>query len=163
MALGKATEHRVTTMLLEEGRTVLLPAVDDDGVDIVVLPKTSGVMAEAATKEGKVENDVLFNFIMASQSNGQYGTLQAIQVKSISTGGLFAAISCPNPRPNYWFVFYIKDIDTIWLINSMDFVKIASRNVTGKNKGKYSLDLATKVNRTRKHTEYIATDFSRIP
>ena len=40
----------------------------------------------------------------------------------------FAAMDIRNPRPNYWFVFYLCDTGTFWLINSMDVVRLASRN-----------------------------------
>lgn len=85
---------------------------------------------------------------------GQSGILE-VQVKSLSTGGLFAAISCPNPRPNYFYVFYIRSIETYWLIPSLDFVKIASQNsATCKNAFKYSLTLATGKGELRR-SEYI--------
>ena len=90
-----------------------------------------------------------------------------IQVKSIATGGLFAAFNCPNPKPNYWFVFYIWDIDTMWLINSMDLtdpkLKLSLQNIKGKNIGKYSISLANKKGPVAKCAQYIITDFSKLP
>jgi len=136
MLLGASTEHLIVSMLLKEEREVYLPAVDDHGVDILVKTK----------KQGKANS------------------YQELQIKSISKGGLFAAINCANPQKNYWFVFYIRQHKTLWLINSMDFVKIASM-VTKKTKnyGKYSLALAT-VKGTRKQMDkYIVHDFSKLP
>lgn len=135
MYLGISSEHFILSKLLGEGREIYTPTVDDHGVDLLV--RTIDI-----------------------NNSHQY---QEIQIKSISNGGLFAAISCPNPSPNYWFVFYIKDIDTIWLINSQDFVKIASKNVSGRNIGKYSLALANKKGATEKCSQYIITDFSKLP
>ena len=132
MLLGQSAEYKIASMLLADGREIYLPVVEDHGVDMLVV----------------------------SESNAN--SYQELQIKSISKGGLFAAISCPNPRENYWFVFYIKDIDTIWLINSMDFVKIASQNKQGKNIGKYSLSLATKGGKMH-YQQDIITDFSRLP
>lgn len=123
-------------MLLAENREVYLPAVDDHGVDLIArtLPNQGG----------KTE-------------------FQEIQVKSVSTGGLFAAIKCDNPRDNYWFVFNIKDIDKMWLINSHDFVKLSSRNSKGENIGKFTLDLKP-ANRTPiKQSQYLITNFSKLP
>ena len=114
--LGRASEYFVMSKLVYEQREVYYPAVDDHGVDLLVKTKMTTNPHE----------------------------YQEIQIKSLSTGGLFAAISCNNPKPNYWFVFYIKDIDKMWLINSIDFVDIASVNTKGKNIGKYSLCLANK-------------------
>lgn len=141
MHLGRSTEQLVISKFLAEGREVYVPLVDDHGVDLIVVPK------ESKTEEG--------------ESIGY----QEIQVKSLSKNGLFAAITCPDPRPNYWFIFYVQNKDTFWLINSMDFVKLASQNSQGKNVGKYSLGLAsdTKKGPKIKYPEYVVTDFSRIP
>ena len=121
-ALGKATEYKVASIFLDADCEVYLPAVDDHGVDMLVIPP-------------KNLNDMLS--------------------LPLSTGGLFAAISCPNPRPNYFYVFYIRSIETYWLIPSLDFVKIASQNsATCKNAFKYSLTLATGKGELRR-SEYI--------
>lgn len=135
MCLGKSSEFLVMSKLLNECREVYEPVVDDHGVDLLVRTNQQG-------------------------NSHQY---QEIQIKSISSGGLFAAINCPNPSPNYWFVFYVKDINTMWLINSMTFVGIASRNVNGKNIGKYSLSLANKKGPIQKFANYIITSFSTLP
>ncbi|MGM9844731.1 MAG: hypothetical protein ACI30K_00665 [Muribaculaceae bacterium] len=150
---GKAVEQKVAAMLLEEGRDVYLPTVDDHGVDILVAPKNSTDAPKASEENELVE--------LTTASGTQVAIYQELQVKAVSYG-LVANIKCPDPRPNYWYVLYVKSVDTYWLINSMDFVKIASQNVKGKNVGKYSLDLATKKG-TKKHTQYIITDFSRLP
>lgn len=135
MYLGKASEHLIISKLLSEGREIYVPAVDDHGVDLLV---------------------------RTIQTNSSH-TYQEIQVKSISTGGLFAAISCPKPSPNYWYVFYVKDINTLWLINSVDFTNIASKNVKGKNVGKYSLSLANKKGPAKNWSKYIITNFNQLP
>lgn len=136
MCLGKATESLVTARLLKSLREVYTPVVDDHGVDVIV-PGLSG------------------------------NSYQEIQIKSIATGGLFAAINCPNPRPNYWFVFYVWDIETMWLINSMDLtnpnLKLSSKNVNGRNVGKYSISLANKKGPVAKCAQYIITDFNKLP
>ena len=137
MYLGQSTEYLILSKLLVEGREVYVPTVDDHGIDALVLSKQPG-------PEGK-------------------HVYQELQIKSKTEGGLFAAISCPNPRDNYWYVFYVKQYDTLWLINSLDFVKIASLNTTGKNKGKYSLSLATKKSVRKSVANFIITDFSKLP
>lgn len=133
MLLGQSVEYKIASMLLGEGREIYLPVVDDHGVDMLV-----------------------------AQSQSKTPSYQELQIKSVSKGGLFAAITCNNPRPNYWFVFYVKSIDKIWLINSTVFVQIASQNKQGKNCGKYSLSLATKGGKIRHH-EYVVKDFSKLP
>lgn len=133
--LGQASEYLVMSKLVNEQREIYYPAVDDHGVDLLV--KT-----------------------ITSDNTYEY---QEIQIKSLSTGGLFAAISCPNPKPNYWFVFYIKDIDTMWLINSMDFIKLASQNTKGNNIGKFSISLTNKKGPSGKCANYVITDFGKLP
>lgn len=139
MYLGQSSEHKILSMLLAEEREVYLPTVDDHGVDALVLTKSVNPNASRIYQE--------------------------LQIKSLTENGLFAAISCPNPRPNYWFVFYVKQHDTIWLINSMHFVKIAScvTKPGSKNLGKYSLSLATKRSIRKATASFIVTDFSKLP
>lgn len=139
MYLGQSTEQKILSMLLAEEREVYLPTVDDHGVDALVLTRSTSPNAPRIYQE--------------------------LQIKSLSEGGLFAAIPCPNPRPNYWFVFYVKQHDTIWLINSMDFVKIAScvTKPGSKNLGKYSLSLATSKSISQLRSQYIVTNFSKLP
>lgn len=136
MLLGASTEHLIVSMLLKEERELYLPAVDDHGVDILVKSK----------KHGKVN------------------TYQELQIKSLSKKGLFAAIKCPNPQRNYWFVFYVRQHETIWLINSLEFVKIASVVTKNTNNfGKYSLSLATLKGIRKEMKKYVVKDFSRLP
>lgn len=162
LALGESTEMLIISRLLDEGREVWLPTVDDHGVDLLV--KTRNVRQGDRTK---AEN---YDF-------------QEIQIKSVKEGGLFAAMRI-NPRPNYWFVFYIKNIDKMWLINSVDLVNSKRRYpqlkpgnprylATSQNKnpkmkniknfGLWSLDL-TPTNRTPIKSEDFAVDnFAQIP
>ncbi len=142
LLLGKSTELLITSILLDYEREVYLPAVDDHGVDLLV--RTRHVMQ---TERNRPEN---FEF-------------QELQVKSVSSGGLFAALKCEHPRPNYWFVFFIKDINRIWLVNSMDLVNEASRNISGKNIGLYTYDLKPSGRTPVKHPEHLTTDFSQLP
>lgn len=142
--LGESTEMLVTSMLLADLRDTYLPAVDDHGVDIIV-----------RTKE----------FQPGDGSKAEHYEYQELQVKSASAKGLFAPLKCPNPRPNYWFVFYIRDINRMWLVNSQDLVRLSSRVTKpgAKAFGTYTFDL-TPVKRTPiKHPEFLITDFSSLP
>lgn len=143
LLLGKATEWMVSSMLLAENRELYLPAVDDHGVDLIVRTRNYNPSVDSKVPE--------------------HYEFQEIQVKSMTTGGLFAAIKCEVPRPNYWFVFYVKDIDRMWLVNSEDFCRLASRNSKGRNIGKYSLDLHPSKRTLLKQTQFIITDFSNLP
>ena len=156
--LGKSTEMLVASMLLAQNRELYLPCVDDHGVDMLVRTKNF-------QKEGDYSKPENFEF-------------QEIQIKSVSKGGLFAAITL-NPRPNYWFIFYIQDIDKMWVINSMDIANYkdingnskpgdtnyiaASQNQTGSNIGKWSIDLTPTKKNPIKSEEYLIKDFSKLP
>ena len=39
---------------------------------------------------------------------------------------------------------YVKSLDKLWVINSVTLVKIASQNQSGKNVGKYSINVTSK-------------------
>lgn len=115
MYFGEATEHLVVSKLLNEDREVYRPVVDDHGIDILVKSKA-----------------------------GASDDYQEIQVKSKASKGLFAGIKCPKPRRNYWFIFYVKARNEFWLINSVNFVKIASQNKKGLHAGTYSITITSK-------------------
>ena len=156
--LGKATELLVSSLLLKDQRELYQPVVDDHGVDLIV--RTIDYNPDAPIEEPS------------------HYEFQEIQVKSVKEGGLFAAINI-DPRPNYWFVFYIRDIDKMWLINSMDIINhqqinaglkpgdagsiAASQNKKGNSIGKWSIDFTPTKRTPIKAANYIITDFSKLP
>ena len=142
-SLGKSTELLVTSMLLDEGREVCVPMVDDHGIDLLV--KTREYIAGDRTKP---EN---YDF-------------QEIQIKSVTDGGLFV-FTCKEARPNYWFIFYVKEKDVFWLINSIELINggISYVNKTGKHIGHYTAPLSTKKKINDKFAYLIVKDFNKIP
>lgn len=140
LLLGKSTEMMIASRLLAENREVYLPCVDDHGVDIIVRTKD-------------------FDKSLPDSDPRSY-EFQEIQVKSVSRGGIFV-FSC-TPRPNYWFVFYNQSSGLTWLIPSEELPTICSINKTGKNIGKYSLDLKATNKTPIKHKEYVSSDFSSL-
>lgn len=137
--LGRSTEYRVGAMLLDEQRELYFPAVDDHGVDLIVRTR-AGCVGDGTAPE--------------------HYEFQEIQVKSASSGGLFV-FTC-SPRPNYWFVFFVKDTGRMWLINSMDIPSLASVNVSGKNIGKYTLNLCATRKTPVKLPQYSIENFSKL-
>ncbi len=161
--LGKSTESLVLSLLLKENREAYLPAVDDHGVDLIVRTRTCAASSDAPS--GAAPAAPAYEFGSAGERDACLAAeFQEIQVKSLSSGGLFAAMDIRNPRPNYWFVFYLCDTGTFWLINSMDVVRLASRNLDqAKNAGKYSLQLAYRSKPRPCFDRYVASGFSRLP
>lgn len=140
--LGESTEMLVASMLLGEGRELYLPAVDDHGVDMIV-----------RTRHKSVGDGIL----------AEHHDFQEIQIKSRYKGGLFAGMTV-NPRVNYWFIFYIQDINKFWLINSLDVYRNSSINKPGsKNAGKCSLTLAGKKGPRAAMSQYIVNNFNKLP
>lgn len=100
--------------MMREGFDVYLPTADDHGVDIVA--KTPA------------------------------GNTVEIQVKALAKttkGGVFAGIN-HTQSPNFYFIFYLESKDKTWILSSKHFVFLASQNKTGKNIGKYSINILKK-------------------
>lgn len=138
--LGRYTEYRVFSMLLDEQRELYLPVVDDRGIDLIV-----------RTRDRSAGNGLM----------PEHYEFQELQIKSASTDGLFV-FPC-FPRPNYWFVFYIHSSGLTWLISSMDIPTIASVNTKGKHLGKYTLNLRPTKKTPVKFPQYSISKFSKLP
>ena len=142
--LGKYGELTVTARLIDEGREVYFPAVDDHGIDMMIITRDT---------------------IQGDGSLPEHYPFQEIQVKTLKEGGLFV-FTCRNPRPNYWFVFYVKATGLFWLINSVELVKreVSSPNHADRpNEGAYTVSLATRTRITPKNERFLVKDFDRIP
>ncbi len=136
---GKRMEYFIISKMLEQNLDVYIPLVDDIGIDAIVR-----------------KNDKSFVQVqIKARSN---------EVKD-GNAALFAGITHPE-RENYFFILYSQRLDVMWIFSSTEFVKLARRNKTGKNTGKYSI----KLNGTRKGKEYpldkykafICEDFEKI-
>ncbi len=126
---GKRIEYWVLAKMLKEGLDLYVPLVDDFGID-AVLRKEDGSFVEIQIK--------------ARSKSSKLGD-----------GARFSAIS-HDFRPNYFFVFYSEKLEQFWIMSSEDFIKEASQNKTGNNKGKRSICFnGCKTNReTKKKYEY---------
>jgi hypothetical protein len=110
--------------MLLEGLDVYVPLVDDFGIDAVIR-KANNQFVEVQIKARS--RDVL-----------------------AGDAALFAAIDHPEPRENYYFVFYSERLDAMWIMSSQQFIKEAHQNKSGKNAGKRSI----KFNGTKKGADY---------
>ena len=146
-SFGKRVEFTIIAKMLKEGLDIYRPMVDDKQIDCI-LRRDDGTFAELQIKGRSKNTDK-------------------------TRAALFSAIKC-IPNINYWFIFYsegVGDNGTIWIMNSLEFVKLASKNKRGKNIDKYSIlfnstkidELGNKIAYPRSlFVKYIAQDFSRI-
>jgi hypothetical protein len=140
-AFGKRMEFYVVGLMLKEGLDVYLPLVDDDAIDAVV-KKTDGSFVEVQIKARS--NDVKFG-----------------------NAGFFAGLK-HEYRENYWFVFYSQRMDTIWILNSKEFINLGRQNKSGKSSGKRTIKFNGKNTKLQlehvlpRFKKYVASDFSRI-
>lgn len=112
-SFGKRIEYWIIGLLLKQGFDVFVPMVDDDGIDAIL-----------------------------RHPNGRKVDLQ-IKARSGAVGfgdaALFSALSHPEVRADYYFVFYAERMDMMWLVSSADFIDLSVQNKTGKNVGLRSL------------------------
>lgn len=141
---GRRMEYWIIGRMLKEGLDVYVPLVDDFGIDAVVRRPT-----------------------------GQFLEVQ-IKARSADVGfgdaALFSAINHPEPRPNYYFLFYSERLSSMWIMSSEQFIAEAVQNKNGKNAGLRSIwfNGSRKDKQTGESREYpkprfdayLATDFS---
>ena len=125
-SFGKRHEYLAIAELLERGYDVYQTLVDDQGIDCVI------------RKEINKEPKYIYIQIKARSNEAQ-----------IKHAGRWAGMKIPSPRPNYIFMFYSKPLETYWIIPSLDITnKLAYMNKSGKNQGKYTLQLTGTRRRT---------------
>lgn len=112
-AFGKRIEYWLIGLLLKDAFDVFVPLVDDDGIDAII----RGADGRKIDLQIKARSDtVLFG-----------------------DAALFAALTHPEPRGDYFFLFYAERMRMSWLMSSADFCKVAHQNKKGKNVGKRSV------------------------
>jgi hypothetical protein len=138
-AFGKRIELYVVGLMLKEGLDVYLPLVDDDAIDAVI-KRPDGKFVEVQIKARS--NDVKFG-----------------------NAGLFAALT-HELRKNYWFVFYSERMDTIWIMNSKEFLAESRQNQAGRHAGvrtiKFNGRKAGVEYTLERYERYVANDFRRL-
>lgn len=113
-SFGKRQEFVAIAELLRRGLDVYLTLVDDQGIDCIV----------------RLDRDP--------------PTYLDIQIKARSRDakhpGVFAALDVPNPRQNYFYIFYSEAADSYWVMPSLDVVAKANVGKSGKAEGKFRLN-----------------------
>lgn len=117
-SFGKRQEFVAIAELLRRNFDVYLTLVDDQQIDCIIRQQKGGEL--------------------------RYLDIQIkARSKEAKTPGLFSAMDIRNPRENFYWIFYAEEVDTHWIIPSLELVKIASQNKTGKNADKYSINLCS--------------------
>jgi len=122
-SFGKRQEYVAIARLLEEGLDVYMTLVDDQGIDCII------------------RKDATTFYDVQIKARSRYCKPQQ--------AGTFPLLYIPDPRPNYFFVFYSEQAKMHWIIPSMDIVGVggqkglANQLKSGKNKGKYRVDLTS--------------------
>jgi hypothetical protein len=135
--VGKSAEYRVVGLMLKEGLDVFLPAADCAGVDAVV-----------------------------RRPDGRYAEVQIkARAKDVKHPAGFTT-GKHEQKDNYWFIFLSEEPDAMFVMSSEEFVREASLNEGGKNKGARSLFMGGTSNKEPyikdRYKKYAAKDFSRI-
>jgi len=119
-SFGKRQEYQAIADLLKKGYDVYQTLVDDQGIDYILRkeiddkPIYLDIQIKARSKESKPKH-----------------------------AARWAGMKIPNPRNNYLFIFYSEPLSSYWIIPSKTLTEeIAYQNKSGKNKGKYTIQLA---------------------
>lgn len=111
-SFGKRQEYVVVAELLRNGFDVYMTLVDDQGIDCVI----------------RLDHNRYLDIQIKARS------------KTAQQWNFFAAMTIES-QDNYFFIFYLETNDTLWIMPSQDVVKLAIKNKSGENAGKFSLTL----------------------
>ncbi len=141
-SFGKAVEYRIFGLLARSGLNVYLPMVDDHAVDAVVKkPDGSYVSVQIKSSSKKVKR---------------------------KDAGWFNNVAHDH-KENYWFIFYVEHMDTIWIFSSEEFINMSA--IKEEREGKPTIRTVKfhvgggKKTPLEVHPDFerfVVTDFSRI-
>ena len=139
VSFGKQREFITIAKLLELKFDVYTPLVDDQGIDCII-------------RRG--DNDYVELQIKARS-----------KICQPKDAGMFSAMKIPEPRKNYFFIFYSEQAEQdgkqgiYWIFPSLKLVNEASKNEKGTDAGTYNINLTRqkkgKVYPSEKYSEYI--------
>jgi len=114
-SFGKRQEYIVIAEMLKRGFDVYIPLVDDQQIDCIIRRGAKDYIDVQIKARSK--NCLPFD------------------------AGRFAAMDIPNPRENYFFIFYSEQAGCYWVFPSLKLVELASGNKKRANIGKYHINL----------------------
>jgi hypothetical protein len=116
-SFGKRQEYLAIARLLQLGFDVYMTLVDDQQIDCVIRQEKDGhlryldIQIKARSKDCEPRN-----------------------------AGRFAAMEVRKPRKDFYFIFYSEQVNTYWVMPSLDLVREANVAKGGDNIGKYSIN-----------------------
>jgi hypothetical protein len=116
-SFGKRQEYLAVARLLQLGFDVYMTLVDDQQIDCVIRQEKDGhlryldIQIKARSKNCEPRN-----------------------------AGRFAAMEVRKPRKDFFFIFYSEQVNTYWVMPSLDLVREANVAKGGDNIGKYSIN-----------------------
>jgi hypothetical protein len=111
-SFGRRHEYIAAAALLQRGFDVYMTLVDDQGIDCVIrLDEKNYIDVQIKARSAKAKQP-----------------------------SFFAAMKF-QPRANLWFIFYTECSSHYWVMPSRDVARFSHQNKSGKNLGKYSLNL----------------------
>lgn len=116
-SFGKRQEYIAVAEMLKLGYDVYMTLVDDQQIDCVI----------------RIEDGAGAPRYVDVQIKARSGRCKP------TNAGTFAAMEVRRPRENFVFVFYSEQADCYWVVPSLDLVKEARQNKSGKNKGCYTV------------------------
>lgn len=121
---GKRQEYKAIAKLLELKFDVYATLVDDQGIDCIL----------------RIPGGIRYLDIQIKARS---------KTCALKNRGYFPLLPIIHPRNNYFFIFYSEEIDTYWILPSLDIVRMANEvgtnvsvNRQGSNAGKYAVRTA---------------------
>jgi hypothetical protein len=112
-SFGKRQEFAAIAELLKRGFDVYLTMVDDQQIDCIV----------RLDREPPKYIDVQIK----------------ARSRTAKSPGTFAAMEIRKPRENFFFIFYSEAANCYWVMPSLDVIRLANRNKSGKAAGRYRI------------------------
>lgn len=108
---ARRMEFLIISRFMAEGFKCFQTVADDDGTDYAIKSK-SGNFYELQIKARKLNTGETG---ICKKGSGRF------QVKN------------PVNRPNYYYIFFVEQINTMWCISAQEYLQLCSRHKSGKN------------------------------
>lgn len=139
---ARRMEYLIISRFMAEGFKCFQTVADDDGTDYVIKSR-AGNFYELQIKSRKLKTGETG---VCTKGSGRF------QVKN------------PVSRPNYYYIFFVEQINTMWCMSSQEYLQLCSRHKSGRNMQQTSLVLTSPSGKPRpkfKQYELKQEDFGK--